>query len=59
MNLMPLKVIGKEVCLQVKGPFKLSKDPRPKRHLNILWKEELKEIRDFMKVEDGGLHRKR
>ncbi len=35
MSLMPLKDIGKKICLQVKGPFGLSKDLGPKRHLNI------------------------
>ncbi len=44
MNSTPPKVIGKEACLRSKGPFGLSKDPKPKRHLNILWKEESKEI---------------
>ncbi len=57
MSPMPPKVIGKEPCLQVKGPFGLSKDPKPKRCPNTLWKEESKEIRDFLKVEDGGVHR--
>jgi hypothetical protein len=59
MSPMPLKVIGREVCLRAKGPFGLSKDPGPKRSPNILWKEESKEIKDFMKVEDGGVHRKK
>jgi hypothetical protein len=35
MNLMPLKVIKKEVCLLVKSSFGLLKDPKPKRHPNI------------------------
>ncbi len=34
MNLMPLKVIRRKVWLQAKGPYRLSKDPRPKRHPN-------------------------
>jgi len=59
MNPTPLKVIRKEVCLQVNSSFRLSKDPIPKRHSNILWKEESNEIKDFMKVEDGGVHHKR
>jgi hypothetical protein len=42
MSLTPSKVIGREVCLQTKGPFGISKDLRPKRHPNILWKEEYK-----------------
>jgi hypothetical protein len=40
-----------QVCLQAKGPYGLSKDPGSKRCPNILWKEESKEIKDFMKVE--------
>jgi hypothetical protein len=40
MNLTLSKVIGREACLQAKGPFGLSKDPGPKRHPNTLWKEE-------------------
>ncbi len=59
MNLMPLKVIGREICLQAKGTYRLSRDLGPKRCPNTLWKKELKEIKDFMKVEDGGVHRKR
>jgi hypothetical protein len=47
MNSMPLKVIGKEACLRAKGLSGLSKDPRPKKRPNILWKEESKKIRDF------------
>jgi hypothetical protein len=31
MSPMPPKVIGKHACLQARNPFKLSKDPRPKR----------------------------
>jgi hypothetical protein len=59
MNLTPLKVIRREVCLRVKSPSRLSKDPRPKRHPNILWKEESKEIKDSMKVENGNVHHKK
>jgi hypothetical protein len=51
MSPTPPKVIGKEVCLRAKGPSELSNDPRPKRHPNILWKEESKEIKDSMKVD--------
>jgi hypothetical protein len=57
MSVMPLRVIGKEICLQVRGLFKLSKDLGPKRHLNV-WKES-KETREFMKVEKGGVHHNR
>jgi hypothetical protein len=59
MSPMPPKVIGRDVCLWAKGHFVLSKDPRPKRHLSILWKKESKEISDFMKVKDGSVHHKR
>jgi hypothetical protein len=59
MNSTPPKVIGRKAYLQAKGPYGLSKDPKPKRHPNILWREESKEIKDSMKVEDGGLHRKK
>jgi len=40
MNPTPLKVIGREACLQTKGLYGLSNDPGPKRRLNILWNEE-------------------
>jgi hypothetical protein len=40
MSLTPLKVIGKEACLQVKGPSRLLKDPRPKNCPNTLWRGE-------------------
>jgi hypothetical protein len=35
MNPMPLKVIGKEACLQAIGLFGLSKDLGSKMHPNI------------------------
>jgi hypothetical protein len=59
MSLMLLKVIKKEVCLHARGPSKLSKDLGPKRRPNIQKKEESKEMRDFMKVEKGGVHHKK
>jgi len=31
MNSMPLKVIRKDVYLQVKGPYRQLKDPEPKK----------------------------
>ncbi len=58
MNPMPLKIIGKETCLWAKCFFGLSKDQEPKRGPNILWRKESKEIKDFMKVEDGSVHHK-
>jgi hypothetical protein len=58
MSPTPPKVLGKEACLQAKGPFGLSKDPRPKRCLNILWRKESKGIKDFMKVENEGANHK-
>ncbi len=39
MNPMPPKFIGREVCLQVKGLYGLSKDLGPKKCVNI-WKRE-------------------
>ncbi len=59
MNPMPPKIIGKKTCLQTRGLFGLLKDPRPKRHPNIWRMQTLKEIKDFVKVEDGGVHHKR
>jgi hypothetical protein len=59
MNPMPPKVIGREICLRIKSPSRLSKYLGLKRHLNILWREESKEIKDFMKVENVGVHHKR
>jgi hypothetical protein len=50
MSSTPLKFIRREAYLQIKGPYRLSKDPRLKRGPNTLWREELKEIKDFMKV---------
>jgi len=34
MSPTPTKITGKEVYLQVRGLFGLSKDPKPKRHPN-------------------------
>jgi hypothetical protein len=34
MNLMPLKLVGKDVYLQAKGLYKQLKDPGPKRCQN-------------------------
>jgi hypothetical protein len=59
MSLTILKVIRREACLQAKGLFGLSKDLGPERHLNILWKEESKEIRASMKMENGNVHHKK
>jgi hypothetical protein len=59
MSLMPPKVIRKEACLQAKGPSGSSKDPKPKRCPNTWRRKESKEIKDYVKVEDGGVHRKR
>jgi hypothetical protein len=56
MNSMSLKAIGKEVCLQARSLFGLSKDFRPKRHPNTWRKYESKEINVFMKMEKGGVH---
>jgi hypothetical protein len=59
MNLIPLKIIQKEACVQTKGPSRLSKDPRPEMHPNIIWKRDPKEIKVFMKLEDEGVHHKK
>jgi len=59
MNLTQLKVIGKDICLQAKTPFRLLNNLKPKRCLNIFKGEEPKEIKNFMKVEDGSMHCKR
>jgi len=59
MSPMPPKVIGSHNCLWVISPSRLSKDLGPKRHPNIWRREESKEIKDFVKLEDGGMHRKR
>jgi hypothetical protein len=57
LNPMPSKAIGKNVYLQTKGPYRPSKDFKPKRHPNISRKGESKETKDFiLKVEEGGMH---
>lgn len=58
MSLVPLRVIGREICLRVRGLSKLSKDLGPKKHLNT-WKKESKETRESMKMEEGGVHHNR
>jgi hypothetical protein len=59
MNPTSSKIIGKEVCLRSKGLFGLSRDLGPERCPKTLWKEESKEIINFMKVENGGVHHER
>jgi hypothetical protein len=59
MSSTPPKVIGREACLQTKSSSGLLKDLEPKRCLNIWKKEESKEIKDFVKVEDGGVYHKK
>jgi len=59
MKLMPPKAIGRKVCLQAKNLFRLLKNHGPKRRPSIERKEESKETKDFMKVEDGGVHNNR
>jgi hypothetical protein len=59
MKLMPLKVIGKEVYSWVRSLFGFSKDLEPKGHPNTSRREESQEMKDSMKVEEGGVHRKR
>ncbi len=56
MNLMPLIVIGREACLCVRGPLRLSKDPGPKRRPNIGKEGKVKgNTWEFLKVGDGGV----
>ncbi len=59
MSPMLIKVIGREAFLRAKGPSGLSKYHGPKRRPNTLWKEKSKEIKDSIKVEDGGVHHKK
>jgi hypothetical protein len=56
MKPMLPKIIQRKACSRAKGPSRLSKDPRPKRWPNTWRKEESKEIKNFMKVENGGVH---
>jgi hypothetical protein len=59
MNSMPSKIIENETYLQVRNPFRLSKDHGPKKHLNTWRKEEPNEIKVFVKVEDEVVHHKK
>jgi len=59
MNLTPPKVIKREDYLWANGFYGLSKDLGSKRCPNTWRKEESKEIKNFVKVEDGGVHCKR
>jgi hypothetical protein len=58
MKSMPLKAIGRDVCLHAKGPFGLWQDSRPERHSNIWKMEESNEIKDFMKMKESVHHKK-
>jgi hypothetical protein len=53
------KTIETDTCLWAKSLFRLLKDPRPKKHLNIWRKEKSKKVKDSMKMEYGGVHRNR
>jgi hypothetical protein len=53
MNLMALKVIWRKACLRIRNPSRLSKDLGPEK------KEESKEVKDSMKVENDSVHHKR
>jgi hypothetical protein len=57
MKWMPPKAIGRKVCLHARGHYELLKDFKPKKCPYIWRREELKEAKDFMKVEDGCVHR--
>jgi hypothetical protein len=59
MNLMPPNMIGRKACLWLRGPFGLSKNLGPKKRPNTRNKDESKEIRVSMKVEEGGVHCKK
>jgi hypothetical protein len=59
MNPMLSKVIKINICLWVRGPSRLSKDLGSKKCLNILKREESKEMKDSFKVEEGGVHCKK
>jgi hypothetical protein len=61
MNLMPSIAIRREACLRVRSPFglTLSKHFEPKRHPNTWKKEESKDARKSMKVEEGSVHHNR
>jgi hypothetical protein len=59
MKLMPSIVIWRKICLWIKSLFRLSKDHGPKRHLNIEGGKNLKNKKDFVNVEDGGVHHKK
>jgi hypothetical protein len=52
MNSLRSKITRREACLWTKGPSRLSKDHRPKNRPNTWRKEEPKEIKAFVKVED-------
>ncbi len=57
MRPMPPKAIEIKAYLQARSFSKLSKDHGPKRHPNTWRREESKEIRDSMKMENGSVHR--
>jgi hypothetical protein len=56
---MPSNMIRSKACLRARGLFGLSKDLGPKRHSNTWRKDESKEVKYSMKVEEGGVHCKR
>jgi hypothetical protein len=51
--------LGERFVYGLKSPYGLSKDPEPNRCPNTLKRDESKEVKDFMKVEKGSVHRKR
>ncbi len=51
MSLTPSKVIEREACLWTISPFRLSKDPGPKRCINTWKKEKPKEIKKLYENE--------
>jgi len=52
------KLLGRRLVYKLEVLI-VSKDPRCKRHPNTWRKEESKEIKDSMKVEDGCVHHKK
>jgi hypothetical protein len=51
--------LGGKFIYEIKVLLGYQRTPGPKRRPNILWREASKEVKDSMKVEDGGVHHKR
>jgi hypothetical protein len=59
MSSTPPNVIGGMFVYKLKVIMGYQRIMDPKMHPKFLWKEKSKEIRDFMKVEDGSVHHKK